>query len=261
MMRFLPALLLGAKLAASLSTSLDAATSPLTFSLGDSKYYVPAASQNAPVAKYPINGTTDQQWTLTALSVTDATVDATVLQSTWNQYEQDDVWTESFTDAVQIHCSVKSDVFETLRTEYWRTSECTLAADALAHLEDSSTKLLLLSGNFKEVSSSAIKVVHVASKALRGPYLASSESGVLSLFRVYGLFVDDWQGFTVGTIESDSGVHNYVQIFDGPRNSPFIPYPSKLYYNKSDEKPLAGLRFAVKVSPAAQSNCSGTDFF
>jgi hypothetical protein len=68
--------------------------------------------------------------------------------------------------------------------------------------------------------------------------------------------VDDRQGFTVGTIESDTGVHNYVQIFDGPRNSPLIPYPSKLYYKKDEDKPLAGLRFAVKVS-LAQLNSSG----
>jgi hypothetical protein len=116
MMRFLPALLLGAKLAAALSTSLDAATSPLTFFVGESKYYVPASSQNAPVAKYPINGTTDQQWTLTALSVPDATIDATVLETTWSEYEQDDVWTKSFTEAVQIHCSAKSEVCSVVQT-------------------------------------------------------------------------------------------------------------------------------------------------
>jgi hypothetical protein len=236
-------------LAAALSISLDPSNSPYTFSLGDSKYYVPASAQNAPVAKYQINATSTEYWTLTALAVSNSTVGASTLEAAWKEYAQDDVWTDSFVEVVQIYCGASSESVACLS---WRdlmnSAGCTMTEDALAYLEKCSTKMLLLSGNFKSAKSSSLEIIQVDAKSLKGPYLASTYDGSLSIFQVYGLAVDDWQGFTVGTIESDSGSHNYVSLYDGPRNSPLIPYPSKLYYSKTEEKPLAGLRFAVKAS-------------
>lgn len=82
-----------------------------------------------------------------------------------------------------------------------------------------------------------------------GPFLASvSSSGDVTLFKVWRSYRDEQQAFTEATYPlptNPPSFASYASTVDG-MNTVSIGVPSRLYYTKTADQPLAGLRFGLK---------------
>jgi hypothetical protein len=122
-----------------------------------------------------------------------------------------------------------------------------LDASAIAYLESLSLSYLLVDSTIKGSISSATSFKK-SSVTPPGPYLAYVAPGEISLYKVYGSFYDQYNGFMNGVTGNDDSSYSYAHIFHPEQAEVIIPYPSKLYYSLMDPEkyPLAGLRFAIK---------------
>ncbi|APA08076.1 hypothetical protein SS1G_00271 [Sclerotinia sclerotiorum 1980 UF-70] len=77
-----------------------------------------------------------------------------------------------------------------------------------------------------------------------GPYFLTPNSG--ELFKAYRLYSDVQDAFTEGTIENSDGTFSILSASIPGVQSSTIGVPSRLYYTKTAEKPLAGVRLGVK---------------
>lgn len=75
-----------------------------------------------------------------------------------------------------------------------------------------------------------------------GPYFASSSGKIYKAYRLYA----DLQGaFSETSIETDNGTHTVLPA-NVAGQSLAVAVPSRLYYTKTADKPLAGVRLGVK---------------
>ncbi|KAG4034097.1 hypothetical protein MFRU_003g00730 [Monilinia fructicola] len=77
-----------------------------------------------------------------------------------------------------------------------------------------------------------------------GPYFLTPNTG--ELFRAYRLYSDVQGAFTAGTIENPDGTFSILSASIPGVQSSTIGVPSRLYYTKTTEQPLAGVRLGVK---------------
>ncbi|THV50889.1 hypothetical protein BGAL_0132g00210 [Botrytis galanthina] len=77
-----------------------------------------------------------------------------------------------------------------------------------------------------------------------GPYFLTPNTG--ELFKAYRLYSDVQDAFTEGTIENSDGTFSILSASIPGVQSSTIGVPSRLYYTKTAEKPLAGVRLGVK---------------
>ncbi|RAL60135.1 hypothetical protein DID88_000760 [Monilinia fructigena] len=77
-----------------------------------------------------------------------------------------------------------------------------------------------------------------------GPYFLTPNTG--ELFRAYRLYSDVQGAFTAGTIEKPDGAFSILSASIPGAQSSTIGVPSRLYYTKSAENPLAGVRLGIK---------------
>ncbi|KAF4455337.1 glutamyl-tRNA amidotransferase [Fusarium albosuccineum] len=135
------------------------------------------------------------------------------LESELSQYGADDVWTEAFSQC--INTSTADNV----------TDED--SPDILARKLGKQTVLF-------ETTNSTGKVP-------RGPYFLSP----WGLHRAYRLHSDFQQAFTESVYANAAGNHSVLPA-NVPGQSLAIAVPSRLYFERTPEKPLAGLRLGVK---------------
>ena len=67
-----------------------------------------------------------------------------------------------------------------------------------------------------------------------------------NLFQAYALYSDFAGAFTEPLLQTPSGSFVYLSAQIAGSDSLTIGVPSRLYYTPTAEKPLAGLRFAIK---------------
>jgi len=80
-----------------------------------------------------------------------------------------------------------------------------------------------------------------------GPYFASVSNSVVSLFQAWRLYEDTDRAFFYGTVPGEDGAYEYLpSLLPGSNGVAAIGTPSRLYYPKSESKPLNGVRVAVK---------------
>lgn len=83
-----------------------------------------------------------------------------------------------------------------------------------------------------------------------GPYFASASSGIMSVYEAWRLYSDSERAFYYGTVphsEDENAFQILSATLPDANGVAAIGVPSRLYYTKSAEKPLAGVRVAVKV--------------
>lgn len=82
------------------------------------------------------------------------------------------------------------------------------------------------------------------SKLIPGPYFMSCTG---SVYRAYRLYDDPQSAFTTGLISLSGDMFEEVAAasFSGQAEAA-IPVPSRLYFQTTDDKPLAGVRVGVK---------------
>lgn len=80
-----------------------------------------------------------------------------------------------------------------------------------------------------------------------GPYFASISNTIVSLFEAWRLYEDVDRAFFYGTVPGENGAYEYLpSLLPGSNGVAAIGTPSRLYYPKSVDKPLNGVRVAVK---------------
>jgi hypothetical protein len=77
-----------------------------------------------------------------------------------------------------------------------------------------------------------------------GPYFLEPATG--ELYKAYRLYSDVQDAFTEGTIENADGTFSILSASIPGVQSTTVGVPSRLYYTKTAEKPLAGVRLGVK---------------
>ncbi|KAH9919408.1 amidase signature enzyme [Fomitopsis serialis] len=146
------------------------------------------------------------------------------LESTLQTWRiKDDVWSEGFLNGLYIayngsHGSPTSLVTEDMKSRY-------------------AMRFLLHSAN-QSVGTALSRDIPA------GPYLLDFSSG--NVFEVYRLYNDEQQSFLYGTIPNPSSGYNMLSAKIPGAATETIGVPSRLYFTPTAEKPLAGLRFAVK---------------
>ena len=76
-----------------------------------------------------------------------------------------------------------------------------------------------------------------------GPYFASSGG---ALYQAYRLYSDFAGAFTQPLIDNGDGTYSALPANIAGIQSPAVSVPSRLYYTKTTEKPLAGIRLGIK---------------
>ena len=70
---------------------------------------------------------------------------------------------------------------------------------------------------------------------------------MISLFEAWRLYEDVDRAFFYGTVPGEDGAYEYLpSLLPGSNGVAAIGTPSRLYYPKSESKPLNGVRVAVK---------------
>ncbi|KAF4345754.1 glutamyl-tRNA(Gln) amidotransferase subunit A [Fusarium beomiforme] len=174
--------------------------------LGDHEYFVP------PTPAWTLdswNVSADHADEFTPLTVVklNGTASEEAIVSELGEYEKDDVWTKEFTQALYI----KSD--------------------------SQLTKINSSKYNVSEVYTGKDSVP-------AGPYFVHRYTG--NVYQAYRLYVDTSQAFIQSTYQDPSGTHHPLRAATLSAGGLTIAVPSRLYFTPTKEKPLAGLRLAVK---------------
>lgn len=176
----------------------------------------------SPSAVASLNGETSKSGPCTILPITDISVTKTYLAKTIARFaQQDDVWTSGYLQTIIFEgtpaSAPSSEDVETL-LKSWGTK-------AVYYLEKSPEDRAFYCG----------------------PHWLDNAK----VHRVSRLYADNADAFVISTVQSDEDDRIYrplgVAIY-GESNpaSLSVAVPSRLYYKRSAERPLAGLRIAVK---------------
>lgn len=96
-------------------------------------------------------------------------------------------------------------------------------------------------------SSSSIFALESNDDIASGPYFLQTSTG--ELHHAYRLYDDFAGAFTAPLLQTPDGIFQALSAQIAASATMTIGVPSRLYYTKSAEKPLAGVRIGIKVSP------------
>ncbi|KAJ4251864.1 hypothetical protein NW762_011161 [Fusarium torreyae] len=177
--------------------------------LGKHEYFVP------PTAAWKLDSWNtsaeceDEFVPLTVVKLSES-ANAARVASALSKYEKDDVWTPYFTQAIYIQSdSDKDDWSKDLPSKY------------------------------------NVSTVYTGEDAVpAGPYFVHSYTG--KVYQAYRLYDDTNQAFIQSTYQDPSGTHHPLRAAGLSAGGLTIAVPSRLYFTQTKEKPLAGIRIAVK---------------
>ncbi|KAK1977722.1 amidase signature domain-containing protein [Colletotrichum cereale] len=145
-------------------------------------------------------------------------------------YNDDDVFQPEFLRAIYLRWA--------------RTSSTGLDATyAASHLIDVGAALVISPSSVRGLPSTVTTAVAELSLP-KGPYFVSAHTG--NIFKAYRLYDDDNLAFVQGIVSDEKDGFNSLSAVTENVMAKSIAVPSRLYYTKTDRKPLAGLRFGVK---------------
>ena len=127
-------------------------------------------------------------------------------------------------------------------------------ADSGAALDSSisySNSTIVVSGYSKNSTSQSIALPS-APGLPSGPYFASVSNTVVSVYEAWRLYTDTDRAFFYGLVphtEDDTSFQVLSASLPNTNGAAAIGVPSRLYYSKTVDKPLAGVRVTVKVGP------------
>ena len=187
-----------------------------TVELNGIPYYVPAAPVLT-LHDVPELANLGSLAPLTVLVSNESTFDAADLRDTVSAYKTaDDVWSEGFLETLYIQSTEPN-------TEYAWTPP----------------------SNGNGINSTTIflhRQVNKSSVLPPGPYFVSSTGAVYQAWRLYTDFA---MAFTEALFPTEDGKYTTLPAGVAGQNLA-VAVPSRLYYTKTAEKPLAGVRLGVK---------------
>lgn len=144
---------------------------------------------------------------------------------------------------------IGDDVFQLafLRTIYLRSNKLnqTLVdpASLEAHLEEIDNVLFVSPNSFAQQSPGFMSG-SITADIPKGPYFVSAANG--NIYKAHRLYDDDYLTFIQGVISDEKGGYTSLPALTENAMAKSIAVPSRLYFQVSKEKPLAGLRLGVK---------------
>ncbi|TVY81362.1 Glutamyl-tRNA(Gln) amidotransferase subunit A, partial [Lachnellula suecica] len=191
-------------------------------------YYVPATSVSSlGVSAEQLKAaasTGEDLIPLTVMTRNFSTFDVGTFESTIATFkDQDDVFSHGFLQVVYLISMTPAEIHAPL-TET---------------LYEYDNKLLMVS-SAKNATSATSCTINIPN----GPYFLSVYTG--DIYQAYRLYSDYEGAFTEGTIDGPAGNFSALSASIPGVQSPTIGVPSRLYYTKTEAKPLAGVRLGVK---------------
>ncbi|KAK7413375.1 hypothetical protein QQX98_007752 [Neonectria punicea] len=183
--------------------------------LGDHEYFVP------PTAAWKLDSwdsdKTSNHDGFVPVTVVDlnGTASASRVRSVLDKYDDvDDVWTSSFAQALYIQSEV-----ETKNNEWIQDLAPKYNVSVVFYSND---------GNF----------------TAPGPYFVHKQTG--DMYQAYRLYPDVNQAFIQSSYQDPSGTHHPLRAASHSAGGLTIAVPSRLHFSPTKDKPLAGVRIAVK---------------
>ncbi|KAI2462930.1 amidase signature domain-containing protein [Annulohypoxylon bovei var. microspora] len=193
--------------------------------LGANSYFLPPTkSWSFQSWKPESNLSSDEFLPLTVVRLNSSSIDARDLRTIFELYNAtDDVWTPEFTKDT---CSAV--LFDHPGNKFEASLTSSLEPDyAISNIFDSSS-------DRPDISN-----------VPRGPYfLQTRTTGYV--YRAYKLVDDVSQAFIQSSYQDENNTHHTLAAASMSAGALTIGIPSRLYYTRTSEKPLAGLRLAVK---------------
>ncbi|KAH7262788.1 hypothetical protein BKA59DRAFT_505813 [Fusarium tricinctum] len=197
----LSTLLLGISYVAAVSASVSR-----QIQLGKHEYFVPPTPAWK-LDSWNVSAEHDEFTPLTVVKL-NGTANTARVSSALKEYEDDDVWTKAFAQAIYIQSDSKK--LSEFNSDKFNVSEVYTGKD--------------------EVPA--------------GPYFVHRYTG--NVHQAYRLYVDTDQSFIQSTYQDPSGTHHPLRAAALSAGGLTVAVPSRLYFTPSKAKPLAGLRIAVK---------------
>ncbi|KAI1086435.1 amidase signature domain-containing protein [Rostrohypoxylon terebratum] len=188
--------------------------------LGGNSYFLPPTKAwSFRSWKLPSNQSSDEFLPLTVVRLNDSTVNAQEIRAIFENYNAtDDVWTPEFTRAI---------FFEH-------------PGEKLSYSQASSLTPDYTVDSIFDSASSQPDISNVP----RGPYFLETRTG--DVYRAYKLVNDFNQAFIQSSYQDENYTHHPLAAASISAGALTIGIPSRLYYTKTRDQPLAGLRIAVK---------------
>lgn len=101
-------------------------------------------------------------------------------------------------------------------------------------------------------NSSTMQVLGLNSDVPSGPYFLQTTTG--ALHQAYRLYDDFAGAFTTPLLQTPNGTFQALSAQVAASATMTVGVPSRLYYTKTADKPLAGVRFGIKVSGTWEGN-------
>lgn len=200
----------------------------------DQPYYVAPPEESQAVLSLPYLSKRSCLVPFTVIVTNASTITNNTIHSTIQTYLEDDVYTEGFLDGLYI-ASTATDPAE-------------LDPSAVAYLGGLNLSHLIIDSSISTILESSTLSNSSLPVPPPGPYIADLSGDVLSLYKTYGTFYDQYNSFKSSYTANDDGSHSYVRLSHPEQMEMIVPVPSRLYYSLLDPEdfPLAGMRFAIK---------------
>ncbi|XDG08062.1 hypothetical protein ABKA04_007677 [Annulohypoxylon sp. FPYF3050] len=187
--------------------------------LGGNSYFLPPTKAWSFQSWKPTNQSSDEFLPLTVVRLNTSTVNVQEIRATFETYNiTDDVWTPGFTQAI---------FFEHPGQQFHWSSASSLGPDYTV-------------GKIFDSASNKPDIPNVP----RGPYFLNTRTG--DVYRAYKLVNDFNQAFIQSSYQDENYTHHPLAAASMSAGALTIGIPSRLYYTKTPDQPLAGLRLAVK---------------
>ncbi|KIW82970.1 hypothetical protein Z517_02213 [Fonsecaea pedrosoi CBS 271.37] len=189
-------------------------------SLGVDSYFLPP-TKSWSIRSWDVNSiqADDEFLPLTVVQCNDSKVDEQTLKTTFDTYlARDDVWTPEFANALFLQCpktKLDLDKVKGLAPEYSINN--------------------VFYGDFNQSSIENVPI---------GPYFVHKFTG--DVYRAYKLVNDFNQAFIQSSYQDEQGFHHPLAAASMSAGALTIGLPSRLYFTRTPEQPLAGFRVAVK---------------
>ncbi|KAJ3037698.1 hypothetical protein HDV00_001420 [Rhizophlyctis rosea] len=197
-----------------------------TVSLGGIDYFIPPASVSKIASPFKATGVSGDLIPLTVISTTESTFTASSLEKVVKKYAAaDDVFNSGFLGAIYI--------------KYDGNAKKPSIASISSLGKKYNTKLIFTSSSYKSNTAKLTKDLPT------GPYFLDVKSG--EIYQAYRLYSDEQQAFVYGTIPTPTkGSFSILNAHIDGAHTATVGVPSRLYYTKTKNQPLAGYRLAVK---------------
>ncbi|PLB51479.1 amidase signature enzyme [Aspergillus steynii IBT 23096] len=214
--------------------ALERAPQGIIYESGNTTYFADSKHSRR-VLHYSDQKEDDKLIPVTAIVANQTHITGELLEATIGSYlEGDDVISHGFLANIYLSSSFPHSSLDQTAIEYLANRAVdTVFIDSII---------------FDPVPSGFVSICDTSDRPLpSGPYTAIISDDSITLLTTYRLYIDSFRSFITGMYPSNDGVGTFfpLQSMSSRLWGPIIPVPSRIY-SWADQRPLAGVRVAVK---------------